>query len=126
MIGIRLKEKDYVIGMVRGKGSLFTVTENGFGKRTNVEDFRLIRRGGKGVLNIKTKYLYDDSRNEGVVGIKNVFDDDELMFITKNGITIRVKANQFSDIGRNTSGIRLIKLDENDKVVSVAKVVNGE
>ena len=126
VIGIRLKEKDYVIGMVRGKGSLFTVTENGFGKRTNVEDFRLIRRGGKGVLNIKTKYLYDDSRNEGVVGIKNVFDDDELMFITKNGITIRVKANQFRDIGRNTSGIRLIKLDENDKVVSVAKVVNGE
>ena len=126
VIGIRLRENDHVIGMVKGKGSLFTVTENGFGKRTNVEDYRLVRRGGKGVLNIKTKFIYDDSRNEGVIGIKNVFDDDELMFITKNGITIRVKANQFRDIGRNTSGIKLIKLDENDKVVSMAKVVNGE
>ena len=126
VIGIRLRENDHVIGMVKGKGSLFTVTENGFGKRTNVEDYRLVRRGGKGVPNIKTKFIYDDSRNEGVIGIKNVFDDDELMFITKNGITIRVKANQFRDIGRNTSGIKLIKLDENDKVVSMAKVVNGE
>jgi len=128
VIGIRLTENDYVIGMEKAleNSSLFTVTENGFGKRTAVNDYRLIRRGGKGVLNIKTRYLYEDSRNEGVVGVKNVFDDDELMFITKNGITIRVKANQFRDIGRNTSGIKLIKLDENDKVVSVAKVVNGE
>jgi len=70
--------------------------------------------------------MYDDSRNEGVIGVKNVFDDDELMFITKNGITIRIKVNQFRDIGRNTSGVRLIRLDENDKVVSVAKVVGEE
>src|SRR3989338_5828514 len=128
VIGIRLTENDYVIGMEKAleNSSLFTVTENGYGKRTNIDDYRLIRRGGKGVLNIKTKHLYEDSRNEGVVGVKNVFDDDELMFITKNGITIRVKANQFRDIGRNTSGIKLIKLDENDKVVSMAKVVNGE
>ncbi len=128
VIGIRLTEHDYVIGMEKAleKSSLFTVTENGFGKRTNIDDYRLIRRGGKGVLNIKTKYMYDDSRNEGVVGIKEVFDDDEMMFITKNGITIRVKVNQFRDIGRNTSGVRLIRLDENDKVVSVAKVVGEE
>jgi DNA gyrase subunit A len=125
VIGIRLKN-DYVVGMVRGKGSLFSVTENGYGKRSDINDYRLVRRGGKGVLNIKTKFIYDDSRNEGVVGIKNVFDDDELMFITMKGITIRVKVNQFKNIGRNTSGIRLIKLDENDKVVSMAKVVNGE
>jgi len=128
VIGIRLTENDYVIGMEKSpeKSSLFTVTENGFGKRTSVEDYRLIRRGGKGVLNIKTKHMYDDSRNEGVIGVKNVFDDDELMFITKNGITIRIKVNQFRDIGRNTSGVRLIRLDENDKVVSVAKVVGEE
>src|SRR3989344_4272459 len=128
VIGIRLTENDHVIGMekVIENSSLFTVTENGFGKRTNINDYRTIRRGGKGVLNIKTKHIYDDSRNEGVVGIKEVFNDDELMFITKNGITIRVKVNQFRDIGRNTSGVRLIKLDENDKVVSVAKVVGEE
>ena len=125
VIGIRLKN-DYVVGMVRGKGSLFSVTENGYGKRSNIEDYRLVRRGGKGVLNIKTKFIYDDSRNEKVVGVKNVFDDDELMFITMKGVVIRVKANQFKDIGRNTSGIRLIKLGEGDKVVSIAKVVNGE
>jgi len=125
VIGIRLKN-DYVVGMVRGKGSLFSVTENGYGKRSSIEDYRLVRRGGKGVLNIKTKFIYDDSRNEKVVGVKNVFDDDELMFITMKGVVIRVKANQFKDIGRNTSGIRLIKLGEGDKVVSIAKVVNGE
>jgi len=126
VIGIRLRENDYVIGMIKCVGSLFTVTENGYGKRTNVEDYRLIRRGGKGVLNIKTKFIYDDSRNEGVIGIKNVFDDDELMFITKNGVTIRVKASDFKDIGRSTSGVRLMRLDENDKIVSIAKVVGGE
>jgi len=125
VIGIRLKN-DHVIGMVKSEGSLFTVTENGYGKRTLADDYRLIKRGGKGVLNIKTKFIYDDSRNESVVGIKNVFDDDELMFITKNGVTIRVKVNQFKNIGRNTSGVRLIRLNDNDKVVSVAKVVNGE
>ncbi|MAG20504.1 DNA gyrase subunit A [archaeon] len=125
VIGIRLN-KDYVVGMVRGQGSLFSVTENGYGKRSDVKDYRLVHRGGKGVLNIKTKFIYNDSRNDGVVGVKNVFDDDELMFITLKGITIRVKVSQFKNIGRNTSGIRLIKLGENDKVVSIAKVVNGE
>ena len=125
VIGIRLG-KDYVIGMVRGKGSLFSVTENGYGKRSNIEDYRLVHRGGKGVLNIKTKFIYSDSRNEGVIGVKNVFDDDELMFITLKGVIIRVKVSQFKNIGRNTSGIRLIKLGEGDKVVSIAKVVNEE
>ena len=122
--GIRLNNNDEVIGMekVIENSSLLTVTSNGYGKRTLISEYRLIRRGGKGVTNILTKYLKEDSRNENVVAIKNVFNDDEIMIITEKGITIRMPVNQVSVIGRNTQGVKVIKLDNNDKVSSVAKI----
>ncbi len=117
--GIRLGKGDEVIGLevARGDATLLTITENGYGKRTAMEEYRLIRRGGKGVINIQTT-----ERNGNVVGIKTVMDPDEVMIITKRGITIRLVANGVSVIGRNTQGVRVIKLKEPDKVASLARV----
>ncbi len=116
--GIRLRE-DAVVGMVVAEEtrSLLTVCEKGFGKRTPISDYRLINRGGFGVINIQTS-----ERNGKVVGISSVSDDDELMFISRNGIVIRVPAKDISVIGRNTQGARIMRLDEKDRVVAVAKV----
>ncbi len=116
--GIRLRE-DAVVGMVVAEESrgLLTVCEKGYGKRTPVSDYRLINRGGYGVINIQTT-----ERNGKVVGIASVSDDDELMFISRNGIIIRVPASDISVIGRNTQGARIMRMEENDSVVAVAKV----
>ncbi len=116
--GIKLKGDDYVVGMVKaisGK-TILTITEKGFGKRTLVEDYRLIKRGGVGVINIKIT-----EKNGNVVGIKSVDDDDGLMFITRNGIIIRIAANGISTIGRNTQGVRVMRLDDTDSLISIAK-----
>jgi len=107
---------------IDNNATLLTITSNGYGKRTKVEEYRLIKRGGKGVTNIITKYLKEDSRNQDVVAIKSVYEDDEIMIITEKGITIRLLVNQISVIGRVTSGVRIIKLENNDKVSSVAKI----
>ena len=122
--GIRLNSGDEVIGMekVNETSSLLTVTNNGYGKRTLISEYRLIRRGGKGVTNILTKHLKEDSRNEGVVAIKPVYEDDEIMIMTEKGIVIRLPVKGISVIGRNTQGVKVIKLDNNDKVSSVAKI----
>lgn len=120
--GIRLTSGDHVIGMelaTNDDDALLTVTENGYGKRSLVSEYRLIKRGGKGVINIKTT-----GRNGKVVAIKTVKDDHELMFISKKGILMRTIVNQISTIGRNTQGVRLMKLDENDKVINVARIIN--
>lgn len=121
--GITLEDKDYVIGMVVVKrdASLLTVCENGYGKRTSINDYRVTNRGGKGVINIKTT-----DRNGEVVAIKEVLDDDELILITKKGITNRQSVKAINVIGRNTQGVRLISLDKDDKVVDVARVVKEE
>ena len=119
--GIRLKENDEVVGMVVAddEKTLLTVTENGYGKRTKVSDYRLISRGGLGVRNIICS-----ERNGNVVSISSVTDDDEIILISKNGIVIRMPVKQISIIGRNTQGVRLMKLEQNDKVVGVAKIIN--
>ena len=121
--GIKLKKDDRLIGMelVNDNDTLLTITENGYGKRTAIDDYRLIRRGGSGVINIKT-----NERNGKVIGIKSVNESDDVMFITQNGITIRTPAKDISCIGRNTQGVRLIRLKDNDKVASVARITNGE
>ncbi|SYZ74419.1 DNA gyrase subunit A [Candidatus Zixiibacteriota bacterium] len=121
--GITLENKDYVIGMVVVKrdASLLTVCENGHGKRTSINDYRVTNRGGKGVINIKTT-----DRNGEVVAIKEVLDDDELILITKKGITNRQSVKAINVIGRNTQGVRLISLDKDDKVTDVARVVKEE
>ena len=119
--GIKLRDKDGVIGMVLGeKGkTLLTITENGYGKRTPVEDYRLINRGGSGVINMKL-----NDKTGKVVAIKSVDDNDELMIITKNGIAIRVATKDISEISRNTQGVRIIKLEDKDIVVSAALIAN--
>jgi DNA gyrase subunit A len=119
--GIRLKrEGDFVVEMVVGREdrSLLTVTEKGYGKRTPVGDYRLINRGGSGVINIKCT-----EKNGKVVAVKSVNDEDELMLISQRGIGIRVNAKDVSKIGRATQGVRIMKLNEGDKVVAAARIV---
>ncbi len=121
--GINLGKGDYVIGMVAVKrnSSLLVVTENGYGKRTSIDDYRITNRGGKGVINVKTS-----ERNGEVVSIKEVLDDDELILITKHGIANRQAVKEIKVIGRNTQGVRLITLKGGDKVTDVARVAKEE
>ena len=118
--GIRLADDDEVIGMVVATDdkTLLTVTENGYGKRTNISEYRLINRGGSGVRNIICS-----ERNGKVVSINSVTDENEIMLITKKGITIRMDVSQINIIGRATQGVRLINLQQDDKLVGVAKIV---
>jgi len=118
--GIRLSQDDSVIGMVVATNdkTLLSVTENGYGKRTKISEYRLISRGGSGVRN-----MICSERNGKVVSINSVTDNDEIMLITKNGITIRMPISQISIIGRATQGVRMIKLEGNDKLVGVAKII---
>jgi DNA gyrase subunit A len=101
--------------------SVLTVCENGYGKRTDVDEYRLTKRGGKGVINIKTT-----ERNGRVVALKAVKDTDGLMIITAKGIMLRTEVKELREIGRATQGVRLIRLDEGDTVVGVAKVAEEE
>ncbi len=121
--GIELEEGDYCIGMVAVKrdSTLLVVTENGYGKRTSIEDYRMTNRGGKGVINVKTT-----DRNGEVVAIMEVLDGDELILITKRGIAIRSAVKDIHVIGRNTQGVRLMSLSDNDLVTDVARVVAEE
>ena len=122
--GIRLRQDDKVVGMVIADDdkTLITITENGFGKRTKISEYRLINRGGYGVINIKCS-----ERNGKVVEIKTVDDEDEVMFISKNGIIIRTRVHGISVIGRNTQGVRLMRLKSgDDRVVSAARIIFEE
>jgi DNA gyrase subunit A len=114
-----LKDNDEVIGMVVApdEKTLLSVTENGYGKRTSIAEYRLINRGGSGVINIQCS-----ERNGKVVSICPLTDNDDVIFISKNGIIIRVPAADISVIGRNTQGVRVMKLEANDKVVSAIRV----
>jgi DNA gyrase subunit A len=123
-IGIRMEPKDHLVGMeVLGEeeATVLTVTENGYGKRTRMEEYRRQARGGKGILTIKTT-----ERNGAVVYSYQVTDMDELMIITGQGKIIRLKVGDISVIGRNTQGVKLINLGEGEKVVGVAKLMEEE
>ncbi len=117
--GIKLRPNDEVVGMVipTEKASLFTVCENGYGKRTGVENYRSQTRGGVGLKNIKTS-----ARNGRVVALESVLPGDDLMLITAGGMIIRTGLDQIRSIGRNTQGVRLIKLKEGDKLVAAEKI----
>ena len=121
--GVRLDEGDEVVGMaVVDKGAtLLTVTENGFGKRSSLDDYATKHRGGKGVINIRTT-----DRNGKVVAIKEVREKDDIMIITRKGVVIRCPISQLSVIGRATQGVKLIALDEGDMVMDVAHLVSEE
>ncbi len=120
-MGLRVGDRVVDMAIAAPGSSLLTVCENGYGKRTDIEEYRLIRRGGKGVINIKTT-----ERNGKVVALKAVRDSDELMMITTKGIMLRTNLNAVREIGRATQGVRLIKLDEGDKLVAVTRVAQEE
>ena len=120
VIGIKLRDGDKVVDMVivEEGASLLTVCEEGFGKRTSLDDYRSQSRGGLGLINIKTT-----ERNGKVVAMKAVADDDELMMITANGIIIRTGLSEVRAIGRNTAGVRMIRLKSGDKLVAAERLV---
>ncbi len=121
--GIALREGDEVVAMevVREGGTLLTVAQNGYGKRTGLEEYRLQTRGGVGIINIQTS-----DRNGKVVGIAYVHEDDELMIISQQGMIIRMRAGDVRSIGRATQGVRLIGMEEGDEVVGIAKLAEKE
>jgi len=122
--GIELDEGDTLVALqvVAGDaGTVLTVTENGYGKRTPIDEYRVQSRGGKGIINIKTS-----ERNGGVVGVQYLRADEEVMLITEKGMIIRLNTADISAIGRNTQGVRLIQLDEGDHLVSIARLAERE
>jgi DNA gyrase subunit A len=121
--GITLRDDDEVVGMevVRPGGTVLTVAQNGYGKRTELDEYRLTSRGGFGVINIQTS-----DRNGKVVGIVFVHDDDQLMLISQQGMILRTRAGDIRSIGRATQGVRLIEMEEGDMVVAVAKLAERE
>jgi DNA gyrase subunit A len=121
--GIELEEGDRVVGMqvVTATGTLLTVTEHGYGKRTDLGEYRVQSRGGKGLIDIKTT-----PRNGRVVGVGLLRADEGVMLITEKGMIIRFNTADVSTIGRNTQGVRLIQLEESDHLVSVARLAERE
>jgi len=121
--GIDLEEGDRVVDMIvlTPGVTILTGCENGFGKRSEVEEYRLQTRGGKGVINIKTT-----DRNGKVVAMLAVTDDDDLIMISEGGIVQRIAVKDIRSMGRATQGVRFIRLEEGDKLVSIARVVKEE
>jgi DNA gyrase subunit A len=121
--GINLREGDHVVAMevVSDEATLLTVCENGFGKRTEVAEYRKQTRGGIGLKNVQTT-----DRNGLVVGIACVSDQDDLLLVTEQGQIIRMPTSGLRAIGRNTQGVRLIDLAEGDRVVSIATLMQLE
>jgi len=125
--GIKLEDEDQVVGLEivdpkeEKTTTLLTACENGYGKRTPLQEYRDQSRGGKGVITIKAT-----ERNGAVVGIRLVRDEDDVMIMTEKGITIRLRCKDVSVISRNTQGVRLVRLDEGDKVAAIASVAEKE
>jgi DNA gyrase subunit A len=121
--GISLRDEDYVVGMevVKSGGTLLTVTEQGYGKRTEIEESRIQSRGGVGIINIATS-----DRNGQVVGVAYVQTGDELLLITQQGMILRMETDGVRAIGRATQGVRLIDIEGTDQVVSIAKLDEKE
>ncbi len=121
--GITLTGDDQVVGMVvlRDDSSILTVTENGYGKRTAISEYKLQNRGGKGVVAIKTS-----ERNGHVVGALQVVDEDQVMLIANTGKVIRMPMDTVRIIGRNTQGVRLINLEEGEKVVALSMLAREQ
>jgi DNA gyrase subunit A len=123
--GMMLENNDSIIGMEvvtdATAATLVTVTEKGYGKRTNLDEYRIQSRGGKGIITIKT-----NDRNGNVVDIKLVNDESDLMFITDRGKVLRTGVSMLSIIGRNTMGVRLMVLESGERIVAVAKLAEKD
>ena len=121
--GINLRQGDEVVDMVvvRESSTLLTICENGYGKRTGQTEYPSKHRGGQGVIDIKTS-----PRNGPVVACREIQDEEEVMVVTQNGIMIRISVQGLSTIGRNTQGVRVINLDEGDRVIDMAPLPGSE
>jgi DNA gyrase subunit A len=122
--GIDLSDDDRVVGMVvtrREGATLLVVAENGMGKRSDIDAYRLQKRGGKGVINLKTS-----EKTGKVISIKGVLDTDEVMLITRKGVINRQRIAEIRVIGRATQGVKLMNLDDGDVVMDVARVIPDE
>jgi DNA gyrase subunit A len=123
--GIDLREGDFVIGMdiIDGETDqqVLTVSANGYGKRTKVSDWRTQNRGGKGIIGMDTS-----ERNGALVKLRLVSPEDQLMVITNGGQVIRTRVSEIRETGRNTQGVRVIRLREGEQVVDVEPVAEGE
>jgi DNA gyrase subunit A len=106
-----------VIAVESDEANVLVVSEKGYGKRSSVADYRITNRGGKGVKTINVT-----DKTGGLISMKNVTDDDDLMIITKKGITIRMHVDALRVMGRATQGVKLINLKGNDEIAAVAKV----
>jgi len=117
--GMDLDAADYLVGMeiVEEEGLILSISENGFGKRTKLTDYRLQSRGGKGVINMKTS-----TRNGKVVGILSVKEDTDLMIVTKNGKIIRLESAEIRQAGRSTQGVRLVRMEDDDQVAAASVI----
>lgn len=123
VIGVRLRKGDEVVSaeFVEDKTTLLTITEKGFGKRTEVEEYPVQSRGGKGVISIKVT-----QKGGNAVGLLQVRDEDEIMLITKTGKLIRTTAENISIIGRNTQGVKLMDVEEHNRIVGIGKVAEKD
>lgn len=124
---INLEDDDEVVAMELDDGTskarMFVLTENGYGKRTSLDEYRLQSRGGKGVMTYdKTKF----EKTGYIVGAALVTTDDEIMIINSSGVIIRIRAKEVSTSGRTTQGVKIMKVDEDDRIVSFAKVVDKD
>jgi len=121
--GIALGDSDEVIGMevIHPDSTVLTVTENGYGKRTRIDDYRVQRRGGQGIINIKTT-----ARNGPVVGVTQVVDGDDVMLITDAGKVLRCSVDGISTMGRATQGVRVMNLSSDESLVTVARLAEGD
>jgi len=121
--GMRLDEGDEVVAidLVEQGATLLAVAANGYGKRTEMDEYRLTRRGGKGIITMKTT-----DKTGKVVGVRMVTDEDQIMLVTSGGKVIRLRVSEIRVIGRNTQGVRLIDLEEGERVVSVARLAERE
>jgi DNA gyrase subunit A len=118
--GIRLNPGDTVIGgiVIRVSSSLLVVTDKGYGKRSDIADYRITRRGGKGVITVKT-----GEKNGKLIALMEVNDNDELVIISAKGMVIRQSLKDIRVMGRNTQGVRVIRMKEGDAIADIAKVV---
>ncbi|MDQ2901416.1 MAG: DNA gyrase subunit A, partial [Acidobacteriota bacterium] len=114
-----LEDDDFIVGaeVVEEQGLILTISEHGYGKRTPLKDYRLTNRGGKGVINMKTS-----ARNGKVVGILSVKDDSDLMIVTKDGKMIRIESGEIRQAGRSTQGVRLVRMEEDDRVAGACVI----
>ncbi len=120
--GMRLKEEERIISLIISEpGTVLTLTENGYGKRTQIEEYPIHKRGGQGVIAMQTS-----ERNGGLVGAVLVDDTDELMLITDGGTLVRTHTNEISILGRNTQGVRVIRPGKNEKVIGLDRIARLE